>query len=127
MTDVGGRIRYMRRLRELTQEELAKKVGLSHVAIAHYERGDVENLKRSVAEKLGQALECSPAYLLGWSDSISGDNQVETNNGVVDQNNIIVNTTLSKEEEELLRIYQALDVRARISLLQTAMRLEEKQ
>ena len=48
----------------LTQEQLADKLGLQKSAIAKYENGRVENIKRSVIVKMAQVLECSPCYLL---------------------------------------------------------------
>lgn len=49
-----------------TQEELASKVGLQKSAIAKYENGRVENMKRSIIIKMAEALQCSPAHLMGW-------------------------------------------------------------
>lgn len=51
-----------------TQEELANKLGLQKSAIAKYENGRVENIKRSVIQHMAEILECSPAYLMGWED-----------------------------------------------------------
>lgn len=54
-----------------TQEELAQKLGLQKSAIAKYENGRVENIKRSVIGEMAKVLECSPAYLMGWDNNIS--------------------------------------------------------
>lgn len=53
-----------------TQEELAQKLGLQKSAIAKYENGRVENIKRSVIGEMAKVLECSPAYLMGWDNNI---------------------------------------------------------
>lgn len=53
----------------LTQEELANKLGLQKSAIAKYENGRVENIKRSVILKMSEILECSPPYLMGFADA----------------------------------------------------------
>ena len=53
-----------------TQEELAKKLGLQKSAIAKYENGRVENIKRSIIGEMAKVLECSPAYLMGWDNNI---------------------------------------------------------
>lgn len=54
-----------------TQEELAQKLGLQKSAIAKYENGRVENIKRSVIGEMAKVLECSPAYLMGWDNNIA--------------------------------------------------------
>lgn len=50
----------------LTQEDLADKLGLQKSAIAKYESGRVENIKRSVIKKMAAALDCSAVYLLDF-------------------------------------------------------------
>lgn len=52
----------------LTQEELAEKLGLQKSAIAKYENGRVENIKRSVLKKMSELFDCSPSYLMGLTD-----------------------------------------------------------
>ena len=54
-----------------TQDELASKLGLQKSAIAKYENGRVENIKRSIIEKMANILECKPSYLMGWDDNAS--------------------------------------------------------
>lgn len=58
---------------KLTQEELANKLGLQKSAIAKYENGRVENIKRSVISDMATILECSPSYLMGWEDTLSDE------------------------------------------------------
>ncbi|WP_241360470.1 helix-turn-helix domain-containing protein, partial [Pseudomonas aeruginosa] len=65
--EMADRIKSRRLALGYTQEELAEKVGLQKSAIAKYENGRVENMKRSMIEKMSQVLECSPAYLMGWA------------------------------------------------------------
>lgn len=62
----GERIRALRIQKGMSQEELGSRVGLKKAAINKYETGVVVNLKRSVIAKLADALETSPAYLMGW-------------------------------------------------------------
>lgn len=50
----------------LTQEELGEKLGVKKSAVAKYENGRVENIKRSVIMKMADVLECTPGYLLGY-------------------------------------------------------------
>ncbi|WP_242873582.1 LexA family protein [Eubacterium barkeri] len=55
---------------DMTQQDLADRLGLKKSAIAKYENGRVENLKRSTIEKMAKIFNCSPAYLMGWTDNV---------------------------------------------------------
>lgn len=61
-------IRNERKKAGLTQEELAKKLGVQKSAIAKYESGRVENVKRSSIQKMAEIFGCDPAYLMGFRD-----------------------------------------------------------
>ena len=50
--EMGERIRMMRKECGLTQGELAQKLGLKDSAVAKYENGRVENIKRSTIQKM---------------------------------------------------------------------------
>lgn len=129
---IGRRLRKLRLEQELTLEDISKKVGVTKATINKYESGIVKNIKRDTIEKLAEVLCTSPEYLMGWTNNSAKVNSVHTNNGVIGQNSgTLINSSseraLSKEELELLRIYNNLDVKGRIELLTTAMRLEEAQ
>lgn len=65
---MAERIKERRLQMAYTQEELAQKLGLQKSAIAKYENGRVENIKRSVIADMANILECSPSYLMGWDE-----------------------------------------------------------
>lgn len=71
--DMAERIKERRISMGFTQEELGEKLGLQKSAIAKYENGRVENIKRSVIANMAKVLECSPAYLMGWEDNPSSN------------------------------------------------------
>ncbi len=126
--DTGKRIKARRKELDMTQEELGKLAGVTKATINKYETGIVTNLKRSTIEEIAKALHVSPSYIMGWTDNTA---EVHTNNGVIGQNSgtVTVNNaerTLSKEELELLRIYNKIDVRGRIRLIEAALELEEE-
>lgn len=79
---MAERIKERRLLMNFTQEELAKRLGLQKSAIAKYENGRVENIKRSVIQHMADILECSPAYLMGWEEP------AEFQRGIPDFSNI---------------------------------------
>lgn len=66
---MAERIKERRLAMNFTQEELAQKLGLQKSAIAKYENGRVENIKRSIIAEMANILECNPAYLMGWDDT----------------------------------------------------------
>lgn len=63
---LGDRIRQLRKEHSMTQEDLGKVIGVQKAAIQKYEKGTVQNIKRSSLIKLAQVLDTTPEYLLGW-------------------------------------------------------------
>ena len=62
------RIKEQRIKAGLTQEELAAKLKLQKSAIAKYENGRVENIKRSVIFEMAKLFGCSPSYLMALDE-----------------------------------------------------------
>lgn len=62
---MADRIKERRKAMGYTQTELGERLGLKASAIAKYENGRVQNIKRSVIADMAGILECSPAYLMG--------------------------------------------------------------
>ena len=69
MNTTADRIRELRKIANLSQEELGRRVGLQRAAINKYERGLVTNIPLAVIEKLAQVLDVSPTYIVGWDDA----------------------------------------------------------
>lgn len=49
-------------------DDIAKAVGVSHTTILRWEKGDIQDIKRSKLVALAAALEVEPAYLMGWQE-----------------------------------------------------------
>lgn len=64
----GERIRLLRKGLNLTQAELAEKLGVKDSAVAKYENGRVTNIKRSVIKKMADLFNVSPSYIMGYSE-----------------------------------------------------------
>ena len=62
--DMGKRIKQLRQEKGLTQEELGKYIGVKKAAIMKYEKGNVQNMKRSSIETLSNLFGVSPSYLM---------------------------------------------------------------
>lgn len=62
----GNIIKNRRIEKGLTQDELGDLVGVQKSAIAKYENGVIENLKRSTILKLSEALDLTPTQIMGF-------------------------------------------------------------
>lgn len=124
----GDKIHYLRTKLGLTLQELGDKVGVGASTVRKWETGYIKSLRTDKMQKLATALDTSVDYLMGWTENNVNVGSVGTNNGVIGQNsgNIHLEQEQSKEEAELLRIFNGLDVKRRMELLMTAIRLEEE-
>ena len=61
--DLGHRVRTLRRMKDLTQEELAEKLDISASFLGHIERG-TRKASLDTVVKLSNALKVSPNFLL---------------------------------------------------------------
>lgn len=71
--NTGDIIKKLRKEHKLTQEDLGAIIGVQKSAIAKYENGRVENLKRSTIEKLANYFNVSPSYILGIQEGVDVD------------------------------------------------------
>ena len=69
---MSNKIKELRKARHMTQTELGDILGVGKSAISKYEKGRVENLKRSTIAEMAKLFSVSPSYLLGWEDVPSG-------------------------------------------------------
>lgn len=65
---IGQRIKYLRLKCNLTQEDVAKKVGVAIQTIYKYENEIVTNIPSDKIEKIASALGVSPAVIMGWDE-----------------------------------------------------------
>lgn len=52
----------------MSYQELANKTGLSKSTLQRYETGSIKNMPIDKLEIIANALDISPAYLMGWED-----------------------------------------------------------
>jgi transcriptional regulator with XRE-family HTH domain len=67
----GTRIKELRTLAGMSQEELGRRVGVQRAAINKYEVGSVTNIPLATIEKLATVFDVSPTYIVGWNDTPS--------------------------------------------------------
>ena len=65
------RTKKLRTLIDMSQTELAEKIGVKKQTLYKYENNLVTNIPSDVIEKICKALNTSPAYLMGWSDNLT--------------------------------------------------------
>lgn len=63
---IGKRINHLRTNRGMSIEELAAKLGKNRTTVYRYENGDIENLPLDILNPLAEALDTTPAHLMGW-------------------------------------------------------------
>ena len=73
----GERIKYLRSLTDMSQEELGRRVGVQRAAINKYEKGTVENIPIKTIEKIAMVFDVSPTYIVGWNGDTDNPLSVE--------------------------------------------------
>lgn len=65
---IGEKIKCMREIQEKTQEWLSLAVGTTKQTIYKYENNIIKNIPYDRISAIAQALNTTPAYLMGWTD-----------------------------------------------------------
>lgn len=72
---MGDRIKSLRVLNGMTQEELGRRVGVKKAAVQKWESGLTENLKRSTIKVLSDIFDVSPSYLMCMTDDMNNNSK----------------------------------------------------
>lgn len=80
MGKMGVRINQKRKELGLTMQELADRLGVQASAVNKWEKGTVENIKRSTIQEMAKMFDCSPVWLMGYDN----DDMVEATDYAVD-------------------------------------------
>ena len=67
--NMGEKIYYLRTKNSMTLEELGNKVGVGKSTVRKWENGMIANMKRDKILKVAEALNTTPAYLMGWDET----------------------------------------------------------
>lgn len=100
MSLMSARIHAKRLEHKLTMEELGSKVGVSKSTVNKWEKGQIENIKRTTIHKLAIALECDPVWLMGI-DTASTENIGNVSNDI-DKEIIDLLSHLPAEKKEII-------------------------
>lgn len=74
--EIGQRIKKRRKEIKMSAEELGKRLGKDRSTIYRYEKGEIENLPLDILEPIAEALETTPAYLMGWEKVQKNNNAI---------------------------------------------------
>jgi SOS-response transcriptional repressor LexA len=100
------------RLKEVMAErgmksvELAEKLGVNKAAVSKYEKGIVENLKRSMIKNMADTLKVKPSYLMCFDEeqTVQGE-QISKGSSLIDQ----FKQKHENHTSELLEVFGALN------------------
>lgn len=67
--ELGEKIKKLRKEKNMTLEQVGEIVGVGKSTVRKWENGMIANMRRDKIAKLAEALDTSPAYLMGWIDS----------------------------------------------------------
>lgn len=70
---VGGRLRELRRKRNLTQEDVAKAIPMSQSAYNRYEKDQIHRFSQKTVERLAEILRATPEYILSAAPAVELD------------------------------------------------------
>lgn len=68
--EIGNRIKDARNLRNVTLDDIAKKVGVAKSTIQRYENGKINTIKIPVVESIALALNVNPSWIVGKSEEM---------------------------------------------------------
>ena len=71
--NLSEKIRYLSIQKGMTQAELAEKLNTTKQTIGKYENQVVTNLPLNRIQELADALDTTPAYLMGWGEEKPAD------------------------------------------------------
>jgi transcriptional regulator with XRE-family HTH domain len=76
MPHVGTRIHKLRQQRKMSQQELARLVGVNQSFISKMESGEQTNPNAETLKRLARALGCTTDYLVGMYEDEDNDNEL---------------------------------------------------
>lgn len=78
----GKRIKTLRDELNISQTELAKRVGISKQTLYKYENDIVTNIPSDKLEEIADCLGVAPSYVMGWDDVLIEKEQRDTEQAI---------------------------------------------
>lgn len=102
---MGERIKQLRIEKGWTQEYLGQLIGVQKAAIKKYEKGEVENIKRSKIKVMADAFGVHPTYLMGWDEEYNHDDQLTKEVKLIEE----IQNRFGKTAVHLLNAFEQLN------------------
>lgn len=115
----GTKIRELRKLHNLTQEQLGDILGVKKVTIQKYENGSIKNLKQSTITKLSETFHVSPSTFI--DEPIDFDKKLGERVFEIQEEVYAIERfqkSYGNEAVELIRIYNELNETGKERVLQ---------
>lgn len=104
---MGEYIKQLRTQHGFSQEELGKLCGVNRAAVNKWEKGSVENIKRSIIKRLSEIFGVSPCELMCFDEPTEEESRIQ-------------------KEVEALEMFQACFGREVVEAASLFMKLDEK-
>lgn len=119
METLQKRIKDRRNLLNLTLLDIAKQLEVTEATVQRYESGKIKNIKYDMIVRISKILQCTPQYLMGWSEYVT---EPQYNN---------INAKIDEDENqemilEFIRILKKLSPKDKIKLMSIIYDFEEK-
>lgn len=117
--ELGERIFLRRKQLDMTLEDVARVVGVGRSTVRKWEKGIISNMRRDKIAKLAEALQTTPAYIMGWVDDAD----------FVEKNTlkpVVSPFSCTSEEQSLIEAYRqaSQDDRTAVQLILKKYQLE---
>jgi transcriptional regulator with XRE-family HTH domain len=100
--NIGHKIKKLRELKNLTQEHMAKSIGISQGAYSRMELGETE-ITYTKLEKISEELGMKPEEVIAFNESLVFNvMNNQTGNGLVINNNQLSDTEKNSFEQKIL-------------------------
>lgn len=118
---MGEIIKMLRINAKMTQEELGEKLGVQKSAIRKYEKGEVENIKRSTIKLMAELFDVSPCYIMGWEDAYNPNGKLVKEVSLIEE----IQKQYGKETVQLLQNFIELNEIGKTKALESISDLTE--
>lgn len=127
--NIGQKIKEARKAKGMTQTELGEKVGVQKSAVSKWERGETQNIKRSVLQKLSYYLDLQPVELIKeTTDSIEDTiPPKEENKEPTPKYRIVSEDEIDEIWEKIFEMSSILNANRKQKLMEYALELLQEQ
>ncbi len=105
--DIKDILKQRRIEKQYTLDDVARLVGVSAATISRWESGDIANMRRDKIAKLANALDLSPAIIMGWNESDTTHIPQQSNDPDIRRIERARNNMDQKNRDKMMKILEA--------------------